>query len=478
MDTQSIQNSVSSMVPANFMDILTNVGLALVIIIVGWMIAKFVAYIIGKLIGSLHFVETSLAKVGVNVNMEKVGKFAKSFSYFVVMLYVFVAAFERLNVPAIADPLNNFAAMMPQLLGIAALIAFAWIVASIAKFFTTKFLTDQGVDAKVGDGTASSIGNAVYGLVILFFLPAILGSLGLTEIVEPVQNMLNQIIGYVPNIFAAGIIFVVGAFIAKLVKQIVMSLVSASKADSVMEKMGLGDIHLANFAGAITYAFIIIPVAISALDRLQISAISDPARNMLNQIMEALPSIIAALVLITITFVIARFASKALVDVLKNSGLDNMPKKLGLEMKGKFSISEFVGKFIFLIFMMFGIVEAANMIGFSQVSDIFAQFIQFGTSVFAGTVTIIIGLFIAKFASETIKSTSGSNITANITKTIITVLFAAMGLQQMGLADSIVNMAFGFGVGAMALAFALSVGLGAKEPMGKLVASWIEKMQK
>ncbi len=53
-----------------------------------------------------------------------------------------------------------------------------------------------------------------------------------------------------------------------------------------------------------------------------------------------------------------------------------------------------------------------------------------------------------------------------------------MGLRAMGIADDIVNLAFGLAFGAIAVAVALSFGLGGREAAGKQMEHWLSKLRK
>ena len=52
---------------------------------------------------------------------------------------------------------------------------------------------------------------------------------------------------------------------------------------------------------------------------------------------------------------------------------------------------------------------------------------------------------------------------ADLVRVVILGLVIAMGLRAMGLANDIVNMAFGLTLGAAAIAFALSFGIGGRD---------------
>lgn len=54
-------------------------------------------------------------------------------------------------------------------------------------------------------------------------------------------------------------------------------------------------------------------------------------------------------------------------------------------------------------------------------------------------------------------------------------LFVAISLKYMGIADDIVNLAFGLTLGSVAVAFALSFGLGGRKAAGKQMERFLNK---
>ncbi len=452
--------------------------IAILILIVGWLVAKLISSLIWKLIGKVTIAETALMKVGVPVKMEKVWSVAKTVTFIIMMLYVLVVVFERLNLLTISSSINDVVLSLPQYIGVAVLAVFAWMLANIAKNLSMRALDKTELDAKAGAGTWKSIAHALYGFIILFFLPSILWGLGLEEIVAPVQWMLDQIIWYVPNLIGAGIILAVWIFVARLVKQILTSILKASKVDDAAKKVWLDGISISSIVGTIAYVFIIIPLAISALERLQIDAISDPATEMLGKILDILPNIIGAIALITLTYLVANFASKLVAELLKNMWFDSILDKVGLKTNTKTPLSTMVAKLIFIVFMLFAAVEAGNMLWFTIVSDIVGEFIVFGSSILGGLITIVIGLAIANMVSKTIKSTSKSKGTANLVRIAIIIFSIAIWLGQMWIAEDIINMAFGLWFGAIAVAFAVAVWIGARDVAGKEIESLMKNMKK
>ena len=143
-----------------------------------------------------------------------------------------------------------------------------------------------------------SISDAVYWLVFLFFLPAILSTLQMQGILEPVQGMIDKILAFLPNIFVAVFIVLIGWFLARIIQQIVTNLLVAAGTDRLSERIGLapvmGERRLSGVVGLIVYVLILIPVLIASLNAVQLDAITQPASNMLNIILAALPALFAA----------------------------------------------------------------------------------------------------------------------------------------------------------------------------------------
>ena len=117
---------------------------------------------------------------------------------------------------------------------------------------------------------SSAIGEAVYWLVWLLFLPAILSVLGLTGILLPIQAMLTSLLGVLPSLLAAAIIIIVGLFVARILQRIVASALHAFGVDALSERVGvakyLGKPGLSGLIGYLVYIIVLIPVLIAALN--------------------------------------------------------------------------------------------------------------------------------------------------------------------------------------------------------------------
>ena len=74
-----------------------------------------------------------------------------------------------------------------------------------------------------------------------------------------------------------------------------------------------------------------ITALIVAFEALGIETISQPATSMLNEIMYAIPNIIAAGLILIIAYVVSRFIANLVQDILAGTGVDDIPAKFDLQ---------------------------------------------------------------------------------------------------------------------------------------------------
>jgi hypothetical protein len=285
----------------------------------------------------------------------------------------------------------------------------------------------------------------------------------------------------VPNIIGAAVIGFVGWVVAKVLRGLVTNLLAAAGADRLGARVGLADsVRLSRLAGTIVFIFVFVPSLIHALDALQIEAVSKPATDMLGKFLAAVPDLVAATMILVISWYVAKFAAGLATRLLSSLGADALPQTFGFKgalVSDRFKPSGLVGTLLLFFAMLFATVEAANRLGFGQVRDIVAMFIKFGGDILLGGAILVIGFWLSNLAYDAIDKASGerSSGLARVARVAILGLVIAMGLRAMGIADDIVNLAFGLTLGAAAVAVALAFGLGGREAAGRQMEYWLAR---
>lgn len=474
----SLQSTLGAQLPAVF-------G-AIGILVVGWLVAVGARAAMRRVLGLLKVNTRIQESTGQAVNVEAgiaMGVF------WVLILITLVAVFNSLHLDAISNPfaqlVSQIIGYLPRLVAGTVLLLIAWVLATVLRAVVNKALGATSLDDKLSaeagmEPMSRTVANVLFWLVILLFLPTVLSAYALHGLLEPVQAMLEKLLAMVPNIFGAAIIGFVGWLVAKVLRGLVTNLLAAAGVDGLGARVGLAEsVRLSRVAGTIVFIFVFVPSLIAALDALKIEAISKPATEMLEKMLAAIPHIVAAALILVITWYVAKFASAMLTRLLSSLGADTLPEKLGLSaaFAGQLKPSGLVGAIVLFFAMLFATVEAANRLDFTQVRNIVAVFIKFGGDVLLGGAILVIGFWLANLAFTTITRAGGTQASgvARIARVAILGLVIAMGLRAMGIADDIVNLAFGLTLGAVAVAVALSFGLGGREAAGRQMEHWLAR---
>ncbi len=223
--------------------------------------------------------------------------------------------------------------------------------------------------------------------------------------------------------------------------------------------------RIAHLVGTVVYALILIVVTIAALQVLGISAISAPASAMLTSIFDAVPRIVAALLLVGLGVLIAKFLGDLVRQLLEGIGADKALASAQVLPDGT-KASTIVARVVQVAVVLFFAVMAAQTLAFPQITDILQQILTLGGQVLFGGVIIAAGFFLGGL----IQRLMGKGMATTVIKYVTIVLFAAMGLKAMGIADSIIELGFGAVVVGGALAAALAFGLGGRDAASRTLS--------
>jgi len=368
------------------------------------------------------------------------------------------------------------------------LLVVAFIAAGIAKKLIVKLLKavkaekllgKLGADEKVADSAITFVGKLVYFVVFLLFLPSALNRLGMSSVSAPITNLVNQFLNFVPSLVAAIIIIVVGLFVAKLVKDLLASLLKAVKVDALQEKAGIKASDNASFSNIIAnvvYGLIVLVVITTGLDQLKIPAISNPANDIVSSIFAIIPSVLAAIVIIAAGVFIAKLVAKLLEGLLAGVGTDSLLEKITGSSK-KISLSKVISEVVKYVLVIIFLVQGINVLNLPVLTSIGAAVLNYLPAVLTTVIILAIGMFAANTAEAAIvkkfPNAKGAALTA---KVVIYVFVAFVCLSQLGVAIDMVEKTFVLLIAAVCVAFAVAFGIGGRNFAANMLAKLEKKI--
>lgn len=362
------------------------------------------------------------------------------------------------------------------------ILVLGWFIARFLSKLVSKLIKNTSYDQKVEDKTSfklsSLVGKLTFYFLMLFVLLAVLGRLGINEVLTPIENLLNSFVSVLPNILYASIVGIFGYFIAKIVSELVA--LAAGSIEKIAVKMQMAEpTSLVDLLKRLVFIIVFIPILIQAIDLLDLEAISSPAKSMLTTFIDVIPNIIAAVVIIGLFFFVGRYVTNLLKDLLKSIGTDGFVDKLGLgSILGNQKPSALIGNIVFFFVMFIGIITGVEKLELLNLSDILNNLLELSGSIMFGLLIMVFGNYLSQLVFKSLSKSEDNKFVANVARWAILGMFLAISLRAMGIANEIVYLAFGLTLGAVAVAFALMFGLGGREAAGKHVAHILEKFRK
>jgi Conserved TM helix len=358
---------------------------------------------------------------------------------------------------------------LPKVGAALVIVVAAWLGARLARLAVEKAGNAYGLDTRLSStGLTASLAGVVGSLVWLLALPALLGVLELNGLLTPVNAMLSRLMAFVPNLMGAAVVLGIGLLVARIGRQVVTGLMRAAGSERVAEKLGmagaLGEAGLAGMAGNMVFALLLLPILVAALTPLGLDALTTPLSKLLETLLNFVPRLMAAAIVIAIAVVLGRMLSTLISALLSGMGLDKQLQKLGvaeLPLGGR-SLSDLVGTALMLAVVVTGITQASEILQMPVLTQAVAGLGLTLLHAAVAAVILLLGYVLASAAANALLKSNNpkAHALAGVARVAILFFAAALALHQAGLPAIIVTIAFAAVVGAIAVGVALAVGLG------------------
>jgi hypothetical protein len=202
------------------------------------------------------------------------------------------------------------------------------------------------------------------------------------------------------------------------------------------------------------------------------------------QIMAIVPQLLASLGILLAGFAIAKMVERGTDAALRRIGFNRWMRDGGvteaLQRAGtSLEPAGVMAKLAFWTVMVLVILLSANALGLAVVSSLFAELLAYIPNVIAAVIVLVLGIVLGEFVRELVLASAGG-VSGGVTlsraaKGAVLVLAIFMALEQLGIAQDIVLVAFIAVFGAAALAAGIAFGLGGREVAAELARDWFER---
>jgi hypothetical protein len=214
--------------------------------------------------------------------------------------------------------------------------------------------------------------------------------------------------------------------------------------------------------------------------------IVEPIRQMLTRVMDYLPVLLGALIILIVGWIVAKIIKGIIDGLLKTIRFDALADKAGVSevlKKGNLKISarEVVSGLVYWLIMIMVLVMTVDALGLPKASDVLASLFAYIPKVIAALLVLVVAMFLASFVSGIVQTAAGNanmprpELFAGVCRWAIIIFAVTIALEELGIATLLVTATFNIILGGICLALALAFGLGGKDAAARFLEELRQK---
>lgn len=202
-----------------------------------------------------------------------------------------------------------------------------------------------------------------------------------------------------------------------------------------------------------------------------------------------LPKFFGAVLIFAIGLIIAYWAKKVFVGLLKVFKFEKVSKGLKLEQylkkaEIKLSLTDLLGTIVEWIVVLVFFLAVVDILGLTVVSGVLLSVLGYVPNVIAAVLIFAAGYIVANVVDGLVRGALASvdhkvaKPLGKFARWLILLIAFFAAVDQLKIAQGLINTFFQGLTYTMVLAIGLSVGLGAKDLVSKVLNNWYEKIKK
>lgn len=308
---------------------------------------------------------------------------------------------------------------LPNLLAALAILVFGWIAAALLSSGVRYVLHRTTLDNRLAAWLSRGGGDrpipvetwtsrGVFYLVMLFVLVAFFQQLGLTLMVQPVNQLLTQVFDFAPRLAGAGLLMLLAWILAKLAHMTVDSLGKRARLDErlggqVSEEEGKS-VPLSTTLAEVVYWLILLLFLPAVLEALALEELLQPVQAMLNKVLSYLPNIFTAGLILAVGWFMARIIQRIVANLSAAVGADQLSERAGLQSAlGSKKLSGLLGLVVYILVLVPTVIAAMDALALEAItapaSNMLDRFLSAIPSIFAAVLIVGIAWVVAKMIS-------------------------------------------------------------------------------
>jgi hypothetical protein len=213
------------------------------------------------------------------------------------------------------------------------------------------------------------------------------------------------------------------------------------------------------------------------------TAITDSLNRFVSKVITFLPNLLAMVTILAIGFLMAWLIKRLLTHFLKAVQFDRVGERWGvvhLLIKGglTYSPTNLISRFFYWVIIVITLILGINSLEVAATQNFIAQFFTYLPHLFAALFILVVGYLIAVFLAQATliaavnAQIESARLLSRTVRWFIIVLSMTMAIYHLGIAETVIVVAFTIILGGIVLALAIAFGWGGRD----LAKDFLEKL--
>lgn len=219
------------------------------------------------------------------------------------------------------------------------------------------------------------------------------------------------------------------------------------------------------------------------------TALVNAWNDVMLQLSVFLPSLIAAVGVFLIGWIVAGWLRSFTIRLLEAVRLSTLLKGTGVQQflrKAELTdqVEEVIGAIVRWLIVLVFFIAAVNILGLTTVSQVLESILAYVPNVISAALILTVGVLISGAVESLVKGAVGSidvkagRVFGKVASYTIVVFASLAAIAELKIAQAFINTLFTGFVAMMAIGLGLAIGLGAKDLVARVLNQWYEQFRK
>lgn len=219
------------------------------------------------------------------------------------------------------------------------------------------------------------------------------------------------------------------------------------------------------------------------------AAVSTAVVDTLSALLAFLPNVLAALIVLLVGIMIARWSKTVVIKTLEAIRFDKMFRNTQVtrflqsaDVTSK--LEELIGSLVKWVIAITFFIASANIVGLTAISSLLSGILEYVPNVLSAVIVLALGILLAGLVEGLVKGALAtvdlktSRLMGKISSYIVVSIASLAALSELHIAQNFINILFIGIVSSLAIGIGLAVGLGSKELVSNLLSDWHSNLKK